>query len=340
MRALVIFLGMILFGATSFAQYDYNNTYNGPDRYFYNEDFDWRWDVRVRISDGMNTGQLTNREAKRLYNQLEQIERKEYAFQADGYFSAFEQDEIWNDVTYLNRMIGIELTDWDRTYYGYSVRGLAYRGYSPWYTGSSYDFYRFDRRGYGSISIGYSPRVFFPHNHVYYNNRSYSSNWNNRNDSKRNDRGGDYNRNNSWNNNSKNNRTWGNDKNNNRDYNNRSYGGTLNNSNRSDNKQGSSRGNQSSTYGNQQGKSNNGWNQGNKSSRNNTPNISSQRNSGRNEAPQTSNRSQGSNKREEIMTPRTSPNKSNTSTRNQTSTQENRPNRGNANDSRRGNNQF
>ena len=120
MKALVVFFGLILFGATAFAQYDYNDDYgsssNGPDRYFYNEDFDWRWDVRVRISDGIDNGMLTRNEANRLYNKLERIERKEYAFQADGYLSAYEQDEIWDDVVDLNRLIGIELRDWDRTY--------------------------------------------------------------------------------------------------------------------------------------------------------------------------------------------------------------------------------
>lgn len=342
MRALAFFFGLILFGATGYAQYDYNNSYNGPDRYFYNEDFDWRWDVRVRITDGMQTGQLTNREANRLFDRLERIERKEYAFQADGYFSAFEQDEIWDDVIYLNRLIGVELTDWDRTYYGYSVRGLAYRGYLPWYVGSSYDFYRFDRRGFGSISIGYSPRAYIPRNHVYYNNRSYSSNWNSRNYSKRNNRGRDYNSNNTWNKGSNNSRTWESDKNNKRDYNNRSNGGTFNNSNRSDNNQGSSRGNQSSTYGNSKGNSNSDWNksQGNRTNRNNTPSSTTQKNTGRTEAPQTSTRSGGSTTRGEIMTPRpTRSNSETTNSRNQRSSQESKPSRGNANDSRRGNNQ-
>ena len=194
MRALVVFFGMILFGANVNAQYDYNDEYgtsfDGPDRYFYDEDFDWRWDIRVRISDGRDNGSLTRREAERLYNKLERIERKEYAYQSDGFLSAFEQDEIWEDVVDLNRLIGIELRDWDRTYYGYSARGLSYRGYLPWYFGSTYDFYRFDRRGYGSISFGYHPRAFFPHNHVYYRNRSYTSNWNHRNNN--------WNRNDNW----------------------------------------------------------------------------------------------------------------------------------------------
>ena len=78
MRALVVFFAMILFGANVNAQYDYNDEYgtssDGPDRYFYDENFDWRWDIRVRISDGADNGSLTRREADRLYNKLERIE--------------------------------------------------------------------------------------------------------------------------------------------------------------------------------------------------------------------------------------------------------------------------
>ncbi len=151
----------------------------GPDRYFYDEEFDWRWDVRVRISDGVRTGYLTNREANRLYRRLENIERKEWAFQSDGYYSPWEQDEIWLDVVALNRAIGLELSDWDRRYYGYT--GIVITGPLRWYFGSSYDFYRFDRRGYGTIRVGYMPRNYYPVKHVYYTKRNnYTTHWNNR----------------------------------------------------------------------------------------------------------------------------------------------------------------
>ena len=300
MRTLAIIFGLIFFGASVYAQYDYNNTYNGPVRYFYNEDFDWRWDVRVRITDGKHTGQLTNREANRLFNYLEQIERREFAYQADGYFTAREQDEIWDEVGYLNRMIGIELTDWDRTYYGYSVRGLAFRGFLPWYVGSRYDFYRFDRRGFGSISIGYSPRAFIPRKHVYYNHRSYSGNWNQRNDSKENDRNSE--RNNNWNNPSRN----GNGGNNNGTRNNSSLNNERSNkdSGRNSRSQGSSTGSEPATK-------NNSWNPNKEttSSRNsNGLHTSRESDVQRNEMRQTSTPNSRNSNREEIMTPRPSAN--------------------------------
>jgi hypothetical protein len=171
MKALWLIFGFVFLGTFANAQYDRYDTYGYEDspqeRYYYQDDFDWRWDVRVRISDGINSGLLTRREANRLYDQLERIERKEYAYQADGYYSAYEQDEIWNEVTWLNRKLGLELYDRDRTYYGFSVRGLAFNGYLPWYFGNRYDFNRFDRRGYGSIRLGYGHRNYYSTNHYY-----------------------------------------------------------------------------------------------------------------------------------------------------------------------------
>ena len=169
-----VIVGVVM-GYNANAQYD---TYHGPNRYFYEEEFDWRWDVRVRISDGYNMGYLTRRQANRLYRRLETIERKEWAFQSDGYYSLWEQDEIWNDVVDLNRRIGVMLTDWDRPYYGY--RGVVISGPLRWYYTPTYDFYRFDKRGYGSIYIGYSPRKYYPVKNVYYQvNNTYVTNWTN-----------------------------------------------------------------------------------------------------------------------------------------------------------------
>jgi hypothetical protein len=354
MRALVVFFGMILFGANVNAQYDYNDeygtSYDGPDRYFYDEDFDWRWDIRVRISDGRDNGSLTRREAERLYNKLERIERKEYAYQSDGFLSAFEQDEIWEDVVDLNRLIGIELRDWDRTYYGYSARGLSYRGYLPWYFGSTYDFYRFDRRGYGSISFGYHPRAFFPHNHVYYRNRSYTSNWNHRNNNwNRND---NWDRDRSWNRSNNSNRDWNNnsnrsrteDRNNNRNNNysrDSRSSDNRNNSSSRDSRSLDSRNNGSSRDSkSNESRSNSGtWGSG--SSRSDAPRTTPQRNgNSRTEAPSTSSRGRESNRREEILTPRPSTKSSdNGSSRGSDSGRRSLPDRGKTNDSgRRGNN--
>jgi hypothetical protein len=340
MRALVVFFGMILFAANVNAQYDYNDEYgtfsDGPDRYFYNEDFDWRWDIRVRISDGTDNGSLTRREADRLYDKLERIERKEYAFQSDGNLSAYEQDEIWEDVVDLNRLIGIELRDWDRTYYGYSARGLSYRGYSPWYFGNTYDFYRFDRRGYGSISFGYRPRAFYPRSHVYYRHRSYTSNWSHRNNNwNRND---NWDRDRSWNRSNNSNRDWNNNSNRSRteDRNN-----NRNNNYSRDSRSSDSRSNGSSRDSRSNDSRSNSGNWGSGSSRSNAPSTTPQRNgNSRTEAPSTSSRVRESNRREEIQTPRSSTKSSdNGSSRGNDSGKRSLPDRGKTNDSgRRGNN--
>ena len=135
----------------------YNNSYN-DDRYYYDDEFDWHWDVRVRISSGIQTGQITRNESNRLYRQLEDLERKEYAYQSDGIYSTWEQQEVWDDIAYLNRRLGLELYDYDRTFYGFNNWGYDYRGYSRWYYQGGFDFYRFDKRGFGSIRLGYIPR--------------------------------------------------------------------------------------------------------------------------------------------------------------------------------------
>jgi hypothetical protein len=197
MRKLMMIFGLLIVtNLVASAQYNYDRP---ADRYHYDEEFDWRWDARVRISDGQNSGRLTNREARRLYNKLERIERCEYDFQRDGYYSGREQDEVWDDVQDLNRSIGLELNDWDRTYYGFSQPGYAFRGYSNWYDRNNYDFYRFDKRGFGSISFGYRNRFYVPNhnrsygyhfdNHHRNNNNSFGNNGrkNGKNDKNRND---------------------------------------------------------------------------------------------------------------------------------------------------------
>jgi hypothetical protein len=183
MKKLIIFFGAILLATASFAQYDYDRDDRNLDteRFHYKDDFDWRWDIRVRISNGLTNGNLTNREARRLYNRLERIERCEYDFQRDGYYSGREQDEVWDDVMDLHRRIGIELSDWDRSYYGYSRPGYAYRGFLNYYDRGFYDFYRFDKWGWGSISLGYRPRFYNPpfDRSYHYHYRTYSNRNNN-----------------------------------------------------------------------------------------------------------------------------------------------------------------
>ncbi len=138
---------------------NYGNNYGyDDDRYYYDDEFDWHWDIRVRISNGIQNGLITRNEANRLYRRLEDVERKEYAYLSDGIFNRWEQQEIWDDVAYLNRQVGIELYDFDRRFYGFDMAWNDLRGYPRWYYQGGFDFYRFDRRGFGSIRLGYVPR--------------------------------------------------------------------------------------------------------------------------------------------------------------------------------------
>ena len=185
---------MIVLTTISLANAQYGNQgYPSPDdRYYYDNEFDWHWDIRVRISDGIQRGLITQFESNRLYRQLEDVERKEYAYQSDGYFTSREQQEVWDDVIYLNRRLGLELSDFDRNFYGFDPYGYDRRGYTRWFYQGGYDFYRFDKRGFGSIRLGYAPRPnyngWFRHNNnrigrEYYNQRSqYSNRGNNQRD--------------------------------------------------------------------------------------------------------------------------------------------------------------
>ncbi len=160
---------MIVISTISAAMAQYGNQGYGydDDRYYYDNEFDWHWDIRVRISDGIQRGQITRNESNILYRRLEDLERKEYAYQSDGIFTSWEQQEIWDDVVYLNRRVGIELYDNDRSFYGFDVYGYDRRGYPRWYYQGGFDFFRFDKRGFGSITLGYVPR---PNYHGWYRN--------------------------------------------------------------------------------------------------------------------------------------------------------------------------
>ena len=162
MKKLMIAALMVIAIVTSVkAQFGNQAFAYDDDRYYYDNDFDWHWDIRVKISNGIQRGLLTRNESNRLYEVLEDVERKEYAYQADGLFSGWEQQEIWDDVVYLNQRLGIELSDYDRNFYGFDVYGYERRGYNRWFYQGGYDFFRFDKRGFGSVRLGYNPRPNF-----------------------------------------------------------------------------------------------------------------------------------------------------------------------------------
>ena len=157
MKKLMIAVLMVIATSASVNAQFGNQAYD-DDRYYYDNDFDWHWDIRVKISNGIQRGLLTQNESNQMYNRLEDVERKEYVYQADGLFSGWEQQEIWDDVVYLNQRLGIELNDFDRNFYGFDVYGYNRRGYDKWFYQGGYDFFRFDKRGFGNVRLGYVPR--------------------------------------------------------------------------------------------------------------------------------------------------------------------------------------
>lgn len=187
------------------AQYGNQDYANNDDRYYYDNDFDWHWDIRVKISNGIQQGLLSQNESTKLYRILENVERKEYTYQADGVFSSWEQQDMWDNVIYLNQRLGIELNDYDRNFYGFDVYGYDRRGYNKWFYQGGYDFNRFDKRGFGSIRLGYVPRPnyngWYRNNnnqiaHKYYSDRRFKENRGNNQGGNRDSRGNaDYSRN-------------------------------------------------------------------------------------------------------------------------------------------------
>ncbi|WP_131458236.1 hypothetical protein [Jiulongibacter sediminis] len=160
MKKILAVLVMMVVGVTTATAQRYYD-----DRHFYDEEFDWHWDVRVSISEGEQNGLLTNWEANRLYRKLERIEEKEYDYMADGNYDRWEQNDIWDDVVWLNRRVGIELADWDRRFYGFGNVYVGFNSYPFWYNRwyvNGWDFYRYDRLGWGSWRYGYVPRYYVP----------------------------------------------------------------------------------------------------------------------------------------------------------------------------------
>jgi len=56
--------------SSTMAQYDNRDYAYNDDRFYYDNDFDWHWDIRVRISDGIQRGQLTQYESNMLYRRF------------------------------------------------------------------------------------------------------------------------------------------------------------------------------------------------------------------------------------------------------------------------------
>ncbi|HEY3181039.1 MAG TPA: hypothetical protein VGL25_19415 [Casimicrobiaceae bacterium] len=72
--------------------------------------------INARIQRGLNDGRITDREARRLYRELANIEAKERAFSADGRLSGREQAELNRDLDRLVDRVRYEARDEQRRY--------------------------------------------------------------------------------------------------------------------------------------------------------------------------------------------------------------------------------
>ena len=99
--------------------------YNQPYNQQYSQDRD-RWHDRTqsvnereqqltdRIQRGISDGRLTDREARRLFRELNDIEAKERSFLYDGRLSRRETDELHRDLDRLRDHVRQEMRDEQR----------------------------------------------------------------------------------------------------------------------------------------------------------------------------------------------------------------------------------
>jgi hypothetical protein len=72
--------------------------------------------INARIQRGLRDGRITNREARRLYNELADIEEKERAFGSDGRLSGRESAELNRDLDRLAEDVREQMRDEQRRY--------------------------------------------------------------------------------------------------------------------------------------------------------------------------------------------------------------------------------
>lgn len=71
-------------------------------------------DLRREIEVGIRRGSITRYESKRLYRELDQIERREDRYFDDGFLSKREFNDLARDLTQLNREVRQQKRDDDR----------------------------------------------------------------------------------------------------------------------------------------------------------------------------------------------------------------------------------
>ena len=72
--------------------------------------------INARIQRGIENGSITNREARRLYNELNSIEAKERAFRSDGRLDWRESQELNRDLDRLAENVREQRLDSERRY--------------------------------------------------------------------------------------------------------------------------------------------------------------------------------------------------------------------------------
>jgi hypothetical protein len=70
--------------------------------------------IRDRIQRGIDNGRLNNREARRMMRELNEIQAKERAFEADGRLGRAERDALHQDLDNLVARLRNEMRDDDR----------------------------------------------------------------------------------------------------------------------------------------------------------------------------------------------------------------------------------
>jgi hypothetical protein len=72
--------------------------------------------INARIQRGLENGSITNREARRLYHELNNIEAKERAFRSDGRLDWRESQELNRDLDRLAENVREQRLDSERRY--------------------------------------------------------------------------------------------------------------------------------------------------------------------------------------------------------------------------------
>lgn len=60
---------------------------------------------RTRIEQGIASGSLTKKEAKRMIRQQQRIQKKEYIYRSDGKLTAWERHDLQTDLNKTNKHI-------------------------------------------------------------------------------------------------------------------------------------------------------------------------------------------------------------------------------------------